>query len=259
MHIIDHYAYSNRIRSVDPAHKVSLALIVVFLCLILNEPLVGAVAVIWMFVVTVYVTGIPGPTFGRLLLSEGTFLVLTTIGVVLSISLADPHQLSGWVWRVGPLWISTSPEALYQAANLIARALGAAAAMNFVALTTPLVDLIALFRRWHIPAILIDLMTLIYRFIFVLLESLNRIYQAQDSRLGYHTSYFRAMNSAALLGSRLFINTFQRSRHLQIALESRGYDGGDLRVLPTTYTSERKMLWIAVAVVICMALAWVIV
>jgi cobalt/nickel transport system permease protein len=210
-----------------------------------------------MFIISVYVTGISRRVFGRLLLAEGTFLLLTTIGVVLSVSLTEPHQFSDWAWRVGPVWISTSIDALYQAANLIARALGAAAAMNFVALSTPLIDLIALFRRWHIPVILIDVMTLIYRFIFVLLESLNRIYQAQDSRLGYHTSYFRAMNSAALLGSRLFIDAFQRSRHLQIALESRGYDGGDLRVLPTTYTVERKILWIAVTVVLCMALAWI--
>jgi cobalt/nickel transport system permease protein len=130
--------------------------------------------------------------------------------------------------------------------------------MNFLALTTPLVDMLELFRRWRVPTILVDIMVIIYRFIFVLLESLERMYMAQDSRLGYHTSYFRAMNSAALLGSRLFIDAFQRSQRLQIALESRGYNGGDLQVLPSYYLSDRKIIWAGLAVAASMILVWLI-
>jgi cobalt/nickel transport system permease protein len=128
--------------------------------------------------------------------------------------------------------------------------------MNFVALTTPLVDVLELFRRWGMPLILVDIMVIIYRFIFVLLDSLNIMVMAQDSRLGYHTSYRRAMNSAALLGSRLFIEAFQRSRRLQIALESRGYEGGDLPVLPTVYQSGYRMVWLTLAVGINLGLVW---
>jgi cobalt/nickel transport system permease protein len=121
-----------------------------------------------------------------------------------------------------------------------------------------LVDMLELFRRWRVPVILVDIMVVIYRFIFVLLDSLNRMYMAQDSRLGYNTSYFRTMNSAALLGSRLFIDAFQRSRRLQVALESRGYDGGDLRVLPSNYQTNRKIGWAGIAVVTSMLAVWII-
>jgi cobalt/nickel transport system permease protein len=65
------------------------------------------------------------------------------------------------------------------------------------------------------------------------------------------------MNSAAMLGSRLFINAFQRSRRLQLALESRSYDGGDLRVLPSRYTSDSRLVWLGGAVVVSMVLAWI--
>ena len=127
------------------------------------------------------------------------------------------------------------------------------------ALTTPLVDMLELFRRWRVPVILVDIMVVVYRFIFVLLESLDRMYMAQDSRLGYNTSYLRAMNSAALLGSRLFIEAFQRSRRLQIALEARGYDGGDLQVLPSSYRSDRKIMWAGIAVAASMVAVWIMV
>jgi cobalt/nickel transport system permease protein len=256
LHIIDQYAYSNRLRRVDPAHKVGLAFTVLLLCLLLNEPLVGMVAVGSMYLLAVRLAGLSARTFGRVLFFEGTFMVLTTVGVVLSLSLADPQLISPWAVHLGPLWVSSSPDALYLGVGLVTRALGAASAMNFLALTTPLVDMLELFRRWRVPVILVDIMVVVYRFIFVLLESLDRMYRAQDSRLGYHTSYFRTMNSAALLGSRLFIDAFQRSRRLQIALDSRGYDGGDLRVLPSTYQTDRKIMWATIAVVISMIGAW---
>jgi len=259
LHIIDQYAYGNRIRKVDPAYKVGLALTMLLLCLLLSEPLVGAVAVIWMFSLAVGLAKVPARVFGRMLFVEGTFLVLTTIGVVLSVSLVDPTGISTWAWQLGPVWFSSSPDALEQGVTLVLRALGCASAMNFLALTTPLVDILELFRRWKMPVILIDIMTVVYRFIFVLLDTLNTIYKAQDSRLGYHTSYFRAMNSAALLGSRLFIDSFQRSRHLQTALESRGYDGGDLRVLPSTYQPDTRILWAGTAAVTNLFLVWIIV
>ncbi len=259
MHLIDQYAYHNRIRQVDPVYKVGLALTVVILGLILNEPLVGLAAIGWMYGLAVYVAGIPGRTFAKVIGAEGAFLMLTIVGVVISFSLTDPGHMSTWAWPVGPIWISSSPASLYRGLNLVTRALGAAAALNFLALTTPLVDIIELLRRWRIPGELIDLMTIVYRSIFVLLESLDTLYRAQESRLGYNTSYWRAMNSAALLGSRLFVEALQRSRQMQIALESRGYEGGNLQVLPSPYRSGRRIGWLGLAAAASLCLIWIIV
>jgi cobalt/nickel transport system permease protein len=258
LHIIDRYAYHNRIRHVDPAYKVGLALTVVMLCLILNEPPVGLAAIGWMYGIGVYITGIPGRTFAKFIVAEGVFLMLTIVGVVVSFNLTDPGHILTWTWQVGPLWISSSPASLYRGLNLVTRALGAAAALNFLALTTPLVDIIELLRRWRIPGELIDIMTVVYRSIFVLLESLDTMYRAQENRLGYNTSYWRAMNSAALLGSRLFVEAFQRSRRMQIALESRGYEGGNLLVLPSPYQSGRNLVWLGLVVVASLFLIWII-
>ena len=257
MHIIDRYAYSNRLRRVDPAYKTGLAFTVLLLCLLLNEPLVGLVAVGWMVWLAVCLAGLSPRTFGRVLLAEATFLVLTTVGVVVSLSLRDPRELTPWAWQLGPLWLSSSPDSFYRGLTLVTRALGAASAMNFLALTTPLVDLVELFRRWRVPAVLIDIMTVIYRFIFVLLESLDRMFMAQESRLGYNTSYLRAINNAALLGSRLFIDAYQRSRRLQLALESRGFEG-ELRVLPARYESGRQLMWPGLGITASLILVWMI-
>jgi len=110
LHIIDQYAYSNRIRKTDPAHKAGLALTALALCLLLNEPLVGLTAAAWMYLLAVRLAGLSARVFGRVLAAEATFLMLTTIGVVLSFSLTPPGDIAPWAWRIGPVWISSSPQ-----------------------------------------------------------------------------------------------------------------------------------------------------
>ena len=214
MHIIDRYAYTNRIRNVDPVYKAGFALAVLVLCLLLNEPMVGLVAVIGIWALATFVAGLPVVTFGRIVFAESLFLMLITAGVAVSVSIQDPTAINGWAWKLGPLWISSSPESLDLAVRLVTRALGGTAAMNFLAMTTPLVDLVDLFRRLGVPAVLIDVMTVMYRFIFILLDSLDRMYIAQNSRLGYR-SWKRAMFSAGQIASRVFIEAYQRSERLQ--------------------------------------------
>lgn len=255
MQLIDRYAYTNRIRRVDPAAKAALAVAVLLLCLVLDRPAVGLLAAAWMWGLATWLAGLPAPVFGRILLAEGAFLFLSTVGIALSVSASEAQApAAAYAWHAGPLWLSTSPDSMLLALRVAARALGAASAMNFLALTTPLVDLIDLLRRLHVPALLIDLMTVMYRFIFATLDAAHRIYVAQDSRLGYATAS-RSLASAGLLGSRLFVNTLQRSRRLQFALDARGYSG-DLCVLPTTYCRDPYLLPVGAIAVATLLAVW---
>jgi cobalt/nickel transport system permease protein len=253
MHIIDQYAYANRIRTVDPGQKAALAGLVILLCLLLNQPVVSLLALGWMWGLTTFWAGLPVRTFGRVILAEGFFLILSVIGILVSVSLTPPPPPS-WQWQLGTVWVSSSPAAIGTAVQLVTRSLGAAAAMNFLTLTTPLVDLVDLLRRLRCPLLLIDLMTLIYRFIFVLLESLDQMYTAQSSRLGY-VNFRRGIISAGLLGSQLFIDAYRRSQRLQVALESRGFTG-DLKVLPMTYQFDRRLWGLGTGMIASLLLVW---
>lgn len=226
-------------------YKAGLALLVIVLCLVLDRPMVGLLAAVWMWGLASYWGGLPVLLFGRVLLAEALFLLLAVVGVALSVG-TMPTEI-GWSWNLGPLWIGCTPESLDTTLRLATRALGGTAAMNFLALTTPLVDIIDALRRLRTPALLIDLMTLIYRFLFTLLESLTRIHTAQESRLGY-VNLSRGMSSAGVLAGQLFVDACHRSRRLQIALESRGYSG-ELRVLPAEYRTDRWLPWLGTGVI----------
>jgi len=256
MSLIDRYAYSNALRKIDPLYKGGVVLLFIVLCLVLNEPQVGLTAALWMFLLAVALARIPWRVFAGILFGELAFLFLATLAVVLSVSIHPPALNDGWALPLGPLWIVTSQAALNQGASLIFRALGAAAAMNFLALTTPMLDIIQLFHRLRLPSIFIDLMTLMYRFIFVLLESLHRMVRAQDSRLGFAASNWRRMQNTAWIATHLFMESFLRSRRLQLALASRGYDGSDLRVLPSHYEKDVRFLVWCLSGTVVLLLVW---
>jgi cobalt/nickel transport system permease protein len=246
MDLIDQYAYSSRLRTLHPAQKAGLALIVIGLCLALNRPAVGVAALLWMGVLATAVAGTPLRVFGRILLAEGLFLTFSALGVAVSVGGTPPADTIATL-SVGPMWFGVSHSGIASAITLTCRSLGAASALNMLILTTPLVDLIALAQWLRVPALLIDLMTLIYRSIFVLLESLQRMTTAQQSRLGYRTPA-RAMRSAGLLSARLFIDAYHRAQRLQFGLESRGYHG-ELRVLPLRYRHDSRWYAVMAAVI----------
>jgi len=234
MHWIDRYAYSNRIRKLNPAYKAGLSLIVILACLIIDRSPVSVAVIFLATSLSIFWAGLPAGFVIKVLTAEGSFLLFGVLGVAVSINTV-PVQ-GGLV--IGPFWVNVTPETIDLAVRLLLRALGCTAMMNFLALTTPMVDLIDLLKRMHVSEILIDLMTLIYRFIFTLLDSLDRMILAQEVRMGFN-GWRNSLQSTANIGANLFIEALRRSRRLETALEGRGWDGS-FRVLPQEY---EKLKW----------------
>ncbi|NJN84173.1 MAG: hypothetical protein HC802_19115 [Caldilineaceae bacterium] len=113
---------------------------------------------------------IPAGVVVRLLAAEVVFLILTLIGVVLSISLRAPTASGGWALHLGSFWFSSTPTTLALGFALVLRGLAGVSAMNFLALTTPMIDQVELLRLWRMPELLIDLITIMYRFILCCLK-----------------------------------------------------------------------------------------
>ncbi len=229
MRWIDRYAYSNRIRKLDPAYKAGLSFGLLLLCLFINRIDVCLAVIGAIFLLAVFWAGLPARFLAKVILAEGGFLCFGVLGVAVSIS---PVSIQSG-WHLGPVWIDISPSSVSLALNLLFRSLSCVAAMNFLALTTPLVDLIDLGKRMHMPVLLADLMTLIYRYIFTLLDCMERMVIAKESKLGFN-GMRNSLRSAADIAAQLFIEAFQRSQRLQTTLESRGWEGS-LNVIPQEY------------------------
>lgn len=229
MRHIDRSAYGNRIARLHPAYKAGCSLFGILAALLLSriEVSLGVFAI--MVGLSSAWAGVPARLILPLVVGEATFLAFAVVGVAISVSIAPlPGGLA-----IGPLWFGTSEASLSVALGLLARALACAAAMNFLALTTPMVAIIDVLRSLRVPEILIDLMTLTYRFIFVLLDTFERMVVANHARLGFKDRR-TTLGSYGRIMACLFVEAFRRSRRLENALCARGWDG-TLRVLPGEY------------------------
>lgn len=240
--LLDAHAYGNRWRSLNPDEKGLLASLALASALAARSPLAALVVFACMAALTVGGAGIPLRIYLRLLLLPAGFLLVGVASLAVSFGGGDIPlgTLPGLKWSV-----FLSQAGLTQAALAFCRSLGALAALYFLALTTPMTEIIGLLRRLRVPALLLELMVLAYRQIFVFLQIAQEMRVAQTSRLGYATTG-NSFRSLATLGANLYLRAHQRSKLLHRSLVCRGYED-DLRWLEREYPRSRRNLLLAAA------------
>ena len=231
----DTYAYASRLRSIEPMQKFIFALLTLAICLWANHVIVSVLVIIIMGGCAVWYGGTPLSFYLKLLLIPLAFLLIGTLTIVINIS--SDSSIFIWSIPIGNTWLGVTQVGLYKGVKLFLRVLGSVACLYFLSLTTPMVDILSFLQRLKLPQLLVEMMSLIYRFIFVLLDTANTIVIAQDSRLGYRNlaTGFRSLGSMA---ANLFIRAYKRSNAIYISLEARGYDG-ELQVVKESYKSSR--------------------
>ncbi|MGB9792694.1 MAG: cobalt ECF transporter T component CbiQ [Thermacetogeniaceae bacterium] len=235
---IDQYAYINRLSGVHPLEKLVLSLATMLICLAVSSPAFSLVVIICMAGMVTVAARIPVRFFLKLMLAPVIFLVVG----VLTVAFVWTEHPSGafWGWRLGQCYFGVTGQGLAAAGSLFLRSLAAVACLYFLSLTTPAVDLFSVLRSLRVPSLFVELMSLVYRYIFVLLDTADKIYVSQASRWGYaslRTSYV----SLGQLISNLFTKASHNYRMLYQALNARCY-AGELRVLENSYVFSWRNL-----------------
>lgn len=121
--------------------------------------------------------------------------------------------------------LAWDPDGPVRAAEVAGRASAAVLTQLLFVFTTPLADLLPRLTRLGLPSALVEVVALVYRLLFVVLDTARRIGDAQAGRLGYQTrrAWIRSVGS---LGAVLFVRSYDRAQRLQHGLECRGYTGG---------------------------------
>ena len=240
----DRYAYQSRLRRVSPMPKLLLTAVSLVLCLCCDSIAVGLATLAGMGVLTRLLGGLSPRVYLHFLKIPLAFLLIGSITILIH-SYPEGTAVLAAVPVGGRLW-GFDGAALAAVAALFFRALGAVGAMYFLALNTPVTDLTMCLGRLHVPRLLVELMELIYRFIFVLSETAGSIRTAQASRLGYQ-GLRRSLSSLGTMASLVFLRAWRRADRIYAALESRGY-AGSLTTLPGEYAPGRGLYPLALAV-----------
>jgi len=228
---IDSYAYSNNLKKVHPGEKSLFAVITMTVCLTSPTVITPLIVLALMAAVIILKAGIPARVFLKLMLVPLSFLLISVLTIAFSVS-TNP---SGF-WQaqtIHGLTIGIRYPDLITAVQLFLRSLGAVSCLYFLALTTPMTEIISVLHRLRVPVIITELMVLVYRFIFVLMETAITIHRAQSSRSGY-VSLRISYRSLSRLFSALLGKVFVKSQELYNAMAARCYTG-EIKVLTKKY------------------------
>jgi cobalt/nickel transport system permease protein len=88
--------------------------------------------------------------------------------------------------------------------------------------TTPFSEILAVLQKIKVPALLITVLALAYRYLFVLIDEGERLQRARRSRT-FVTTNSRSWVSLASLVSQLFVRSTERAERIFAAMTSRGW------------------------------------
>lgn len=225
--LIEQSAYANRWRKVTPAGKGLFALAGFVAAFAAGRPHGALGVAVLLALAATAGAGVPLVRLLRVALPPLGFLLLGCVSLAFSLDI-----------ETGGLTLRWLPEGWTPVAQLGARSLAALAALLFLALTTPLADLVSLLRHLRLPGLLLELMVLCYRMLFVFSESLHDIRTAQAARLGYATPRL-ALRSLGGLAGNLTLQVWQRAHALNVAAQARNVDGA-LRFLEPQFANAGR-------------------
>lgn len=224
---VDYYAYASHMRSWNATFKVIFSMLCLLLCLILNNIYVSIAVILIMGYMTVVIGGLELDHYISMLLIPIVFLLFGSAAIAVGFSWNPIGQYNLNVF--GWFYIYCSQASLWKASGLIFKALGAVSALYMMTLTTPLSELIVVLRKAHIPKVIIELMNMIYRYIFIMIDTHSRMKNSAEARLGY-VDFKTSCYSFGQVASNLLIVSLKRGTDYYNALESRCYNG-DLQFL----------------------------
>ena len=107
----------------------------------------------------------------RLMQIPLAFVILGCIMILLQVS----HHGEKMLLATKSTWPlpGVTAESVHQFGQVFLQCLAAVSCLYFLSTSTPMTELFTALRRMHIPGFLVEMMELVYRYIFVLLEAVS--------------------------------------------------------------------------------------
>lgn len=221
MIVIDKYAYSNNLRNTNPNIKFIIGLIFLISSMLIKNLIALSFVILLMSVIIVGIAKIDIDAYIKLLKTPIIFLIMS-VGMTL-INISNDSGLLIKSFRIGSMYIGVSNESIDTSVHILFRAISCLTCVYFIILTIPFNQLLFIFKKLHMPSIVLELSMLIYRFIFIFMEEVADIRKSQELRFGYinlNTSY----KSFGLLGNLLYKRMMIRYEEMCISLDVKLYE-----------------------------------
>lgn len=218
---IDYYSYISGLSSWNTVYKVIFSLGALITVIAVNTVAVSVVTIAFMLYLNVGIGKIHGMDYLKLLWLPAAFILLGGLAIIVQFGKGTDS-----LFAVRFFWtkLYITKDTLVLGVNTALKAFAAISAFYMVTLSTPMGEIISVFKKVHVPVIILELMHLIYRYIFILFDTNKAQKEATKSRNGYCdlATSFRTFSGEA---ANLFVMSMKKADMYYDAMEARGYDG----------------------------------
>lgn len=215
---IDFIAHNNRLSETNTYVKVIISIAIMLITLFLNYLPLDLVVLLLMSILIVGIARVSVKNYLKFLSIPLIFAVVSCVFLIFFFG-------SGKViYDTGFFGIVVTQDSLDLGVNTFFRAVACFSCLGFLTLTTPIANILQCLYKIKVPIIFIDISLLMYNTIFIFLDQLSTMRNAQETRLGYVGSK-STYKSLGFLFSNLFFRSLDKSETLQCSLDSRCYQG----------------------------------
>ena len=218
---LEYYSYNSKINSWNPHLKFWYSMVLIVLGIILSN--------IYISISIVFICGFITIFLGKISLKKYIdFFKVPIIFLLISVAVININFSKNitdfYYFNIGDLYIYTTDENIKKSCILFWRALSGVSSMYMLALSTPLNEIIYVIKKVRTPQIIIELMYLVYRFIFIMRDSYKSMRKSIESRLGF-IDYRTSLLSFGKIISNILIVSLRKANSFYDAMESRCYRG----------------------------------
>ena len=207
MFAIDKYAYQNRLKNLPVAYKFVIYLLLLAVSFS-GVRILQLGLIVLMAPLTCYVARLPWLRYLKWYLHASIFILISLLTFVL---LALP---------LGQGYLGISQSSVQQTIFILLRIYSSLVSTYFFVLTVPFAQMLRLFKAMHVPRVLLDLIVLMYRFIFLVFYEFVTIRDTLDLKFSFYNK--RKQHQAwGRLANTLFVKLLDDNQHLNEVLTLR--------------------------------------
>ncbi len=218
---IDRYAYRSNVNSWNAGFKVLLSIGTLCMVIAFDEVMVSLFVIMSLGAFTLGVGKTPVRVYLRFMSVPLAFMICSGIAIAAQFS-----SLPSGEWNISAhfFYLCLTKSGIKLAVQVSVKAIAGMSAVYMMAFSTPMHEIIGVMQKIRLPGLLIELMNLIYRYIFILFDVAAEMQTAARARLGYQ-SFRKSLRTFALIAGSLFVVSLRKANAYYDALLSRGYDG----------------------------------
>ncbi|ADP77749.1 cobalt ABC transporter, inner membrane subunit CbiQ [Methanothermus fervidus DSM 2088] len=215
---LDYIAHTNKLRNVNPELKIFFAISTMIVNLISNSILVPLIIVVIVGYLLIRKAGISKNFYCKFMFIPFVFALITFIFMAFFFGVGKP------LLNLGIFGLSITEDGLNRGLTVFTKIIGGFSCLAFLAITTPINEFFKSLKKFKIPEIFLEITTMMYTSIFIIIEEGFRMYYSQETRLGYR-DLKTAYKSLGMLAANLFLRAWERGEKLYLSMESRCYQG----------------------------------